>query len=207
MSCWRFGRAVFRDAAFHVVMWVLRFVVWVFEYCVGGLLVICGGCEYSFIGSLYFNISFRSVSGKNGNLFVNMLRFMFWLFCFIKLYISLWIELGGWMRFWFVCVNCVYGCVFRMCLSGGFCNVVICSNNIVVQSGVGVCDSSWLHVSMFGLMVVMSAYNILGGGWCWFWYMYFDRCGYLVIVSWCFGCVRFMVGENCLLSVDIRVVV
>ena len=28
--------------------------------------------------------------------------------------------------------------------------------------------------------------------------MYLDRCGYLVIVSWCFVCVGFMVGENCL---------
>ena len=134
-----------------------------------------GLCEYSFIGSLYFSISLRSVSGKNGNLSVNMLRFMFRWFCFIKLYISLLIELGGWMRFWFVCVNSVYGCVFRMCLSGGFCSVVILFNNVVVQSGVTICDSIWLHVSMFGLMVVISAYNTLGGGWCRFWYMYFDR--------------------------------
>lgn len=42
-----------------------------------GLTVICGGCEYSFIGYLYFNISFSNVSGKNGNLSVSMLRFMF----------------------------------------------------------------------------------------------------------------------------------
>ena len=77
MSCWRLGRAVFIDAAFQVVMWVLRFEGWVFGLCVVGLLVICGGCEYSFIGSLYFNISLRSVIGRNGNLSVNMLRFMF----------------------------------------------------------------------------------------------------------------------------------
>ncbi len=55
---------------------MLRFVAWVCRVCVGGLLVICGGCVYSFIGSLYFNISLRSVSGRNGNLFVSMLRFM-----------------------------------------------------------------------------------------------------------------------------------
>lgn len=60
----------------------------------------------------------------------------------MKLYISLLIELGGLIRFWFVCVNNVYGCVFSMCLSGGFCNSVIRSNSIVVQSGVGVCISS-----------------------------------------------------------------
>ena len=88
-----------------------------------------------------------------------------------------------------VCLECVF--------QGGFVVLSYYSNSVVVQSGVSVCDSIWLHVSMFGLMVVISAYNILGGGWCWFWYMYFDRWGYLVIVSWCFGCVRFMVGENC----------
>ena len=75
------------------------------------------------------------------------------------------------MRLWFDCVNNVYGCVLRMCLSGGFCNVDICSSSIVVQSGIGVYDSRMLHVARIGLMVVMSAYNILGGGWCWFWYM------------------------------------
>ena len=79
------------------------------------------------------------------------------------------------MRLWFVCVNSVHGCMFKMHLSGEFCSVVILFNNVVVQSGVAVCDNSWLHVSMFGLMVVISAYNILGGGWCRFWYMYFDR--------------------------------
>ena len=36
MSCCRFGRVVFRDVAFHVVMWVLRFVFWIFVVCVGG---------------------------------------------------------------------------------------------------------------------------------------------------------------------------
>ena len=56
-----------------------------------------------------------------------------------------------------------------MCLSGGFCNVAICSSSIVVQLGVGVCDSIMLHVSRVGLMVVMSAYSILRGGWCRFW--------------------------------------
>ena len=44
-----------------------------------------------------------------------------------------------------------------MCLSGGFCNVAICSSSVVVQLGVGFCDSSRLHVSGVGLMVVMSA--------------------------------------------------
>ena len=28
--------------------------------------------------------------------------------------------LGGLTMFWFVCRNCVYGCVDAICLSGGF---------------------------------------------------------------------------------------
>ncbi len=76
--------------------------------------------------------------------------------------------LGGLIMFWFVCRNCVYGCVDAMCLSGGFCSDVICSNTFVVQSGTGGCISMWLHVSNIGLIVVISAYSIRGGGWCWF---------------------------------------
>ncbi len=53
-----------------------------------------------------------------------------------------------------------------MCLSGGFWSEAIRSKSVVVQSGSGVCDNMWLHVSMMGLIVVMSAYNIRGGGWC-----------------------------------------
>ena len=78
---------------------------------------------------------------------------------------------------WFVCRKCVYGCRFIMCLSGGFGSEAIFSKISVVQSGVGVCVSIWLHVSNIGLIVVISAYNIRGGGWCWFWYIYLDRCG------------------------------
>ena len=51
-----------------------------------------------------------------------------------------------------------------MCLSGGFCNCDICSSSSKVQFVVCDCDSIWLHVSRVGLMIVMSAYNILGGG-------------------------------------------
>ena len=28
--------------------------------------------------------------------------------------------------------------------------------------------------------------------------MYSERCGYLVVVSWCFGCAKFTLGENSL---------
>ena len=93
-------------------------------------------------------------------------------------------------------MNFVYGCVFWMCLSGGFCSKAILSRSVVVQSGFVICISRWLHVFRLGLIVVISAYSIRGGGCCWFWYMYFERCGYLVVASWCFGCVKFMLGEN-----------
>ena len=142
MSWCRFGRVVFRDAAFHVVMCVLCLVDWLLWGCVGGSMGICVGWEYSFIGSLCFNVSLSKVSGRKGNLFVSVSRFMFWLFSSMKLYISLWIEFGGFIRFWFVCVNNVYGCVVSMCLSGGFCSSDIRSNSNVVQSGVGGCLSS-----------------------------------------------------------------
>ena len=69
--------------------------------------------------------------------------------------------------FWFVCMNCIYGCMIVMCLSGGFGSDAILSNTFVVQSGTGGCISMWLHVFISGLIVVISAYNIRGGGWCW----------------------------------------
>ena len=62
----------------------------------------------------------------------------------------------------------MYGCVLVMCLSGGFGSEAIRSKTIVVQSGTGVCISMWLHVLITGLIVVISAYSMRGGGWCWF---------------------------------------
>ena len=53
-----------------------------------------------------------------------------------------------------------------MCFSGGFGNVAIRSKIIVVQSGIWVCISILLHVFITGLIVVISAYSIRGGGWC-----------------------------------------
>ena len=66
-------------------------------------------------------------------------------------------------------MNFVYGCVVRICLSGGFCRRAIFSRSIVVQLGSGVCARKWSHALIAGLSVVMSAYSIRGGGWCWFW--------------------------------------
>ena len=56
----RFGRAVFSDAAFHMMICVLKFVVWMACLFGGGLLWGCGGCEYSVIGYLCFNVSLSS---------------------------------------------------------------------------------------------------------------------------------------------------
>ena len=53
-----------------------------------------------------------------------------------------------------------------MCLSGGFWSEAIHSKIVVVQFGYGVCVSIWLHVSIVGLIVVISANNMRGGGWC-----------------------------------------
>ena len=62
----------------------------------------------------------------------------------------------------------MYGCGVVMCLSSGFCSKAIFSESIIVQSSFGICTSKWLHVSIIGLIVVISAYSIRGGGWCWF---------------------------------------
>ena len=96
-----------------------------------------GGWEYSCSGSLHFNASISNFSGRNGNLFVIACIFGGSLFCWMKLYKSLCIVLGGLMIFWFVWMNGVYGCVVMMCLSSGFCNSVIRSRIFVVQSGTG----------------------------------------------------------------------
>lgn len=82
----------------------------------------------------------------------------------MKSYSCLCMVLVGLIRFWLVFLNSVYGCVFMMCLSGGFWRSAILLRSVVVQSGSGVCVSWWLHVSSNGFIVVMSAYNIRGGG-------------------------------------------
>ena len=53
-----------------------------------------------------------------------------------------------------------------MCLSGGFCSIAIFSSIDVVQSGFGVCIRNWSHISICGLIVVISANSNRGGGWC-----------------------------------------
>ena len=119
-SLWRFGRAVFRDDAFHVIMCVLRLVVWFIWGLIIGMLGIGEGWEYSCIGYVYFNDSVSNFSGKKRNLSVISCMVSGSLLCLMKVYSSLWIVLGGLIMSWFVCKNFVYGCVFVMCLSGGF---------------------------------------------------------------------------------------
>ena len=127
-----------------------------------------GGCEYSWSGSLHFSASVSNCSGKKGNLSDIVCMVSGVLLCLMKSYSSLWMVVGGLIMFWFVWRNCVYGCMVMMCLSGGFWSEAIRSNTIVVQSGFGICINIWLHVSIIGLIVVISAYNMRGGGWCWF---------------------------------------
>ena len=52
----------------------------------------------------------------------------------------------------------------KICLSGGFGSNAIFSKSIVVQFGSGFCVSMWSHVFISGLIVIMSAYSIRGGG-------------------------------------------
>ena len=166
ISCCRFGRAVFSDEAFHVIMCVLWYVVWFIWGCCVGVLGSDGGWEYSSSGSLHFNDSVSRFSGKKRNLFFISCIVSGSLFCLMNSYSSLWMVLGGFMMSWFVFRNCVYGCGVVMCLSGGLRSKAIFSKIFVVQSGSGVCISIWLHVSSTGLIVVISAYSMRGGGWC-----------------------------------------
>src|SRR5579875_3560903 len=109
--------------------------------------VVCGGLGggwgYSSSGSLHFRDSLSRSFGKNGNLCVIACKVSGSLLCDINSYNSLWIVLGGLIIFWFVFVNCVYGCGFKICLSGGFCSSVIFSRSIFVQFGSGIHISRW----------------------------------------------------------------
>ena len=91
------------------------------------------------MGSLHLKDSISKFSGRNGNLSVSIWRFGELLFCFIKSYSCLWMVLGGLIRFGLLFINSVYGCGFRMCLSGGFWRRAILSRSVVVQSGLGMC--------------------------------------------------------------------
>ena len=70
ISLWRFGRVVFSNEAFHVVMCVLWFVVWFGWGRIVGMLGNGGGWEYSCSGSLHFNDYVSSFSCKKRNLSV-----------------------------------------------------------------------------------------------------------------------------------------
>ena len=72
MSWWRFGKAVFSEEAFHVIMCVLWFVVWFNWGRIMGMLGGGVGCEYSCRGSLHFMDSESSCIGRKGNLSVSI---------------------------------------------------------------------------------------------------------------------------------------
>ena len=113
-----------------------------------------GGWEYSWSGSLHFNLYVI------GCIFDGALA------CSIKLYSSLWMVLGGLVMLWFISRSCVYWDTTVMCLSSGFWSEAICFKINIVQFGYEDCISRWLNVSIIGLIVVINAYNIRGGGWC-----------------------------------------
>ena len=62
----------------------------------------------------------------------------------------------------------MYGCIVVICLSGGFLRVFILSSSIVVQSGLGILISWWLHEFIYGLIVTINANSICGVGYCLF---------------------------------------
>ncbi len=86
IKLYMFGKVVFKDEAFHVMMCVLWFVICISWFCGNGGFGSWGGCEYSVKGSLYLRDSVSKFSGKNGNLFISIWRVGGVLFCFKKSY-------------------------------------------------------------------------------------------------------------------------
>ena len=86
ISLWRFGRAVLSDEAFHVIMCVLRFVVWVAWEGSSGVLGSGGGWEYSCSISLHFNDSSSIFFGRKGNLSNIVCMVSGMLLCLMKSY-------------------------------------------------------------------------------------------------------------------------
>ena len=82
-------------------------VCWTSCEIVAGVMGGGGGWEYSWSGSLHFSVSASSFSGRKGNFYVICCIDIDVLFCVIKLYISLWMVLGGLVMFWFFSRNCV----------------------------------------------------------------------------------------------------
>ena len=68
-----------------MLMNVLEFVVWFVGMGSEGVLGGGGGWEYSSKGSLYFNVSMSSLSGKNGNSFFMSCMLGVSLLCIMKL--------------------------------------------------------------------------------------------------------------------------
>ena len=60
------------------------------------------------------------------------------------------------------------GCIVKICLSGGFLRVLIFSNSIVVQSGLGILINWWLHEFISRLIVTINENSICDVGYCLF---------------------------------------
>jgi hypothetical protein len=71
IKLYMFGRVVFKDEAFHMMMYVLWLVVCISSFCGNGILGIGGGCKYFVMGSLYLRDSTSKFWGRNENLFVS----------------------------------------------------------------------------------------------------------------------------------------
>ena len=111
---------MFSNETFHVIICVLWFVVWFIWVQTVGMFGDGRGWEYSCIGSLHFSDSISNCCGKIGNLSVIICMVSGILLCLMKLYSSASMVLSGLIMSWFVWRNCVYECVVKMCLSGGF---------------------------------------------------------------------------------------
>ena len=102
---------------------------------------------------------------------------------------------GGFIIFWLSCSIWVCGCIVLMWFSGGFLRVFSLVRNIEGQSGF----KFWMrcsHVSMFGLMVVISANNMFGVGYCLFWLIYDERLGNVLEALLWLGWFVFSSGEK-----------
>ena len=75
----------------------------------------------------------------------------------------------------------MYGCIVVIRLLEGFLKVLIFSSSIVVQSGLEIFISWWLHELISGLIVTINANSICGVGYCVFLFTYLSKCGKFLV--------------------------
>jgi hypothetical protein len=71
IKLYMFDRVVFKDEAFHVMMYVLWLVVCIYSFCDNGVLGIGGRCKYYVMGSLHLRDSTSNFLSRNENLYVS----------------------------------------------------------------------------------------------------------------------------------------